>query len=243
MKSSHDGHRARMRERLARSGLDAFQPHEVIELLLGYALPLRDVNDLAHMLIERFGTVAGVLRAPEEELTQVPGVGEYVARFLVEAGKSLGLYECRRLCDRVKLVRLRPVVRSMSEKLVSCPANSLGVLLEDRAGYLLAQEVFSWHGPLEERLRDIVHFALRHRAHNAVIMHYLGEREAAYTHLEVEEANGAVHTLAGIDVYAADFLVMQQDRIISLRGENLIREMPMALREEAVLYENWFNDI
>ena len=59
----HTGHRARLRERVRQEGLAAFSDHEVIELLLTYAIPRRDVNPLAHELVARFGSLAGVLEA------------------------------------------------------------------------------------------------------------------------------------------------------------------------------------
>lgn len=80
--SIHAGHRKRLRERYARSGMDDFAPHEVLELLLTYAIPRIDVNDQAHALIDRFGSVAGVMDATEKELRDVKGIGPEAARFL-----------------------------------------------------------------------------------------------------------------------------------------------------------------
>ena len=82
VKNPHAGHRKRLRERYARSGMEDFAPHEVMELLLTYAIPRIDVNPMAHALIERFGSVAGVLDATEKELTEVKGIGLKTARFL-----------------------------------------------------------------------------------------------------------------------------------------------------------------
>ena len=81
-KAVHTGHRNRLRERFARSGLDDFADHEVIELLLTYAIPRVDVNGHAHRLIDRFGSVAGVLDALPEELAQVEGIGPVAVQFL-----------------------------------------------------------------------------------------------------------------------------------------------------------------
>ncbi len=74
-KNLHAGHRERLRERFVQSGLDDFARHEVIELLLTYTIPRQDVNQTAHTLIDRFGSVAGVLDALPEELQEVEGVG------------------------------------------------------------------------------------------------------------------------------------------------------------------------
>lgn len=78
----HKGHRARMKERFLREGLDGFAPHEVLELILFYAVPQKDTNGLAHRLLAHFGSLARVLRASHEELCRVEGVGEHVATLL-----------------------------------------------------------------------------------------------------------------------------------------------------------------
>lgn len=78
----HAGHRSRMRKRFLATGLEGFQDHEVLEFLLYYAIPRRDVNETAHLLLNRFGTLSGVLDAPVEELCTVPGVGPGTAHFL-----------------------------------------------------------------------------------------------------------------------------------------------------------------
>ena len=62
--SSHAGHRGRMKKRYLEQGLDGFEDHEALELLLFYALPRVDVNPLAHALLKRFGSFHGVLDAP-----------------------------------------------------------------------------------------------------------------------------------------------------------------------------------
>ena len=81
-KSVHAGHRERIRARYRASGMDDFAPHEVLEFVLTFAKPRGDVNETAHRLIERFGSVAAVLDAPEGELIACDGVGEITACML-----------------------------------------------------------------------------------------------------------------------------------------------------------------
>jgi len=71
----HEGHRERLKRQFAEHGLDTFADHEVLELLLFYALPRVDVNELAHKLIANFGGLDAVLEAPIDELVKVPGIG------------------------------------------------------------------------------------------------------------------------------------------------------------------------
>ena len=80
--STHDGHRQRLKNRYAESGLDSFEEHQVLELLLFYCVPRRDTNTLAHDLIQRFGSLSGVLETPRTELEKVEGMGPASAAFL-----------------------------------------------------------------------------------------------------------------------------------------------------------------
>ena len=64
----HENHRDRMRKRFLRDGLDHFEKHEVIEMLLFGLIPRRNTNDIAHRLIDRFGSIAGIIDAPYSEI-------------------------------------------------------------------------------------------------------------------------------------------------------------------------------
>ncbi len=80
--SIHQGHRERKKKQFLRHGLEAFADHEVLELLLFYALPRVDTNPIAHRLLEKFGSLDMVFSASVQELTQVEGVGEHAALLL-----------------------------------------------------------------------------------------------------------------------------------------------------------------
>ena len=78
----HDGHREKIRQRFMTGGLDAFADHEILELLLYYAIPRRDTNPIAHALMERYGSLPAVLAAPMEDLKRTEGIGESAAVLL-----------------------------------------------------------------------------------------------------------------------------------------------------------------
>ena len=78
----HDGHREKMRKRFLSGGLDTFADHEALEILLYYAIPRRNTNETAHLLMERYGSLSAVLSAPVEDLQKVPGIGEHAAILL-----------------------------------------------------------------------------------------------------------------------------------------------------------------
>lgn len=82
MANEHAGHRQRLKNRFAVSGLDDFEPHNILELLLFYTIPQRDTNPIAHRLMNRFGSFSAVLDARVEDLMEVEGMGRSSAEYL-----------------------------------------------------------------------------------------------------------------------------------------------------------------
>ena len=80
--NNHKDHRKRLKERFHREGLDNFEIHNILELLLFFGIPYKDTNNLAHELLKRFGSLSGVLEASREELMSVNGIGENAATLL-----------------------------------------------------------------------------------------------------------------------------------------------------------------
>ena len=70
----HKDHRKRIRDRFLNNGLEGFAPHEVLELLLTFAIPRYDTNLIAHRLIDHFGSISAVMDADIYDLMRIPGV-------------------------------------------------------------------------------------------------------------------------------------------------------------------------
>ncbi len=78
----HAKHRERMRARFIETNAAGFSDHELLELILFYAIPRRNTNDIAHNLIHHFGSFEGVFCASIDELQQVEGIGATAAVYL-----------------------------------------------------------------------------------------------------------------------------------------------------------------
>ncbi len=70
----YEGHRDRMRQRFLDYGMDHMQDTELLEILMFYSIPRKDTKEVAHELVQSFGSISGVMNADIDELTKVPGV-------------------------------------------------------------------------------------------------------------------------------------------------------------------------
>lgn len=94
----HALHRQRLKARFLKGEFEGFSDHEVLELLLCYALPRKDTNVLGHELIARFGSLSQVLEADFEDLCSFCGLSEHSALLL----RMIPSLSKRYLTDREK---------------------------------------------------------------------------------------------------------------------------------------------
>ena len=74
-KNTHSGHRERMRKRYLNAGnLDSFDEHQILEMLLFYAIPRKDTNEIAHKMIKEFGSLEILINASPEAIANRTGV-------------------------------------------------------------------------------------------------------------------------------------------------------------------------
>ena len=91
--SLHEEHRKRLDRKVNTLGLHLLEIHEQLEHLLFAVIPRGDTNELAHRLLERFRSVAGVINADPEELMEIEGVGKRTAMFLTSLPALLGIVQ------------------------------------------------------------------------------------------------------------------------------------------------------
>ncbi|MBP3645893.1 MAG: DNA repair protein RadC [Clostridia bacterium] len=229
MAGEHAGHRQRMRERYLKQGLNGFAPHEVLELILFYAIPRQNVNPLAHRLMEHFGSLHGVLDAPVEELAKVEGVGQSAAVLLSLFSKVARELELSRETDmevvdnRIKAEEhcRRLLAGLKQEHLYAVCLNGQMQLISD---VLIAKGTLS-EVPAYPRL--VAEAVLRHNAHVVVLCHNHPGGQLSPSQTDIESTYALAHLLAGLGVTLADHLIVCGNRVLSMSSAGFFdRVMP-----------------
>ncbi|MBQ7291187.1 MAG: RadC family protein [Clostridia bacterium] len=170
----HENHRKRMKERFLREGIAHFEPHNVLELLLFYAIPQKDTNELAHTLINRFGSLTGVFEASYAELMEVDGVKEHTAtliklipelaqRYISESASVQGQF----------LPTLEQIGEYFKAKYIGATKEIVYLLLMDNK-YKVIDCVKIHEGSVNSSaitMRKLIETALEHKASTAVLAH------------------------------------------------------------------------
>lgn len=169
----HKDHRRRVKNRFLGEGLDCFDELHALELLLFFAIPQGDVNPLAHKLLDHFGNLHQVLKAPPEQLMAVKGVGEHTAILL---GLVKGLSQ-KYLIDydekHIQLLTLESCGKYLMDRFVGKRDEVVMLLCLDAKRAPLACRIVS-EGSVnsaEISIRKVVEAALAVNATSVVLAH------------------------------------------------------------------------
>lgn len=218
-KNIHSGHRQRLKERFLKEGLAGFNEINALELLLFYCVPRKDTNDLAHRLLNHFGSFDKVIDATQEQLEQVDGVGPQVSAFL-----SM-LPQLSRYYHNIKKNRKDAIMTNIND----CGDFMLPKFMNQRNEmvYLLCMDAkrkvlscdFIGEGSVNSAnvpVRRIVETALNAGASVAVIAHNHPSGLALPSGEDVQTTKLLARALRTVDVILSDHLVFADNEFVSL---------------------------
>lgn len=169
----HEGHRERLKHRFLAEGLDGFEDHQILELLLFYAIPRKDTNEIAHILLNKFGSLSGVLEADPRDLAATPGVGENSAVLLSLIPSLARIYLKDRWGARPTLNSTAAAGQYILALFAGQTYEVFYVICLD-AQYQVAYPALVHEGTIDQAPvypRLIVETALRHKAHSVILAH------------------------------------------------------------------------
>jgi len=220
----HLGHRERLRERVLNAGFTALHDYEALELCLFRSLPRGDVKPLAKRLLDRFGSLSGVLCAPMEDLKRVRGVGETVAldlKLVHELAQRIGLEPLHR---RTVISSWSALLAYVKLALAHEPREQFRVLFLDRKNQLLADEVMNEgtvdHAPVYPR--EIARRSLELSASAAILVHNHPSGDPTPSQADVDMTRQVIEACRPLRIAVHDHLVVGREGVASFKALGLI---------------------
>ncbi len=214
----HNGHRNRLRKRFRAEGLDGFNDHNALELLLFYAIPRQDVNPIAHELISRFGSFANVCDASAEELMKVNGIGESAALFLKLIPSASRYYGVSKLKNERFVSTIEEAGSYLLPRFIGLRNEAVYLMCLDVKGKILdCRMVFE--GSVNSAaisIRKIVETALAFNSTSVIIAHNhvsgiaLPSKEDEVTTRRLRDA------LSAVGIKLVDHIIIAEDDYVSM---------------------------
>lgn len=224
--SMHDGHRERLRQRYAKNGFQDFAAHEVLELLLTYAIPRVDVNPISHALIRRFGSLSAVLEAKPEELQQVEGVGPKAAGLLSMIVPLFQQYEMSRLLPKCRLDNYGQMMDYCRALFLGAVNEEFYVITVDARLNVIAAEKMSQGTPTEVSImpRAVVREALGRNAVGVVLTHNHPSGSAYPSQEDLDVTLGIRAALDSVGIVLYDHVIIARGEGYSFQRHDILSE-------------------
>lgn len=216
--ADHSGHRDRMRQRFLANGFNDMAEHEILEMLLFYSIPRKNTNDLAHLLLDEFISLSGVLDASVDELVKVPGI-TYSSAVLLKMMVPLFRQYCSSKTQKTKAIKnstdsgnflLFKYIGINNEVVTLTSLNSRGVI----KGFSRIAEGDFHNASFS--LRKIVEAALKHDAAAVILAHNHPSGVALPSKNDIDSTIDVFNALKNIGVVLIDHIILSNGDYISL---------------------------
>ncbi len=132
--SIHSGHRNRIKKKLLCDTNDILESHELLEILLFYCIPRKNTNEIAHLLLERFGSVYEFFEATKNDLEEVFYISEKSSSFICALGELKRRIEKERKRRKTKFYSENTRPENVLRFIENLSENGIFIILIDNKG-------------------------------------------------------------------------------------------------------------
>ncbi len=216
----HAGHRQRMRrELIEQDGFDRIEPHRILEVLLFYGIPRKDTNPIAHELLLKFGSLAGVMDADIESLMKVKGMTENAAALIKIIMPLARRYKDEKFKIGHKFDSCNEMGDFLVSKYIARKNECFAITSLDNEGGLLGFDIISEGIPdaVSVDFRDVASTVLRRNASCVIISHNHITKNALPSQEDIATTLSLKNSLESISVRLLDHVIIAGDDYISMR--------------------------
>lgn len=215
------GHRNRIKAKYLENSANLVYDYEVLELLLTYAIPRKDVKPIAKELLSRFGSLDKVLSASREQLCSVNGIGENSA-ILIKLVRDINSRCAKSRNDKVKQLSTEQEAKEYFENILASESKELFLLASlDNSGRIIACHTIASGdiNHIDINPRNIVETVLLDNAARVVIAHNhpFGTQEPSVN--DIDFTLNVRNILSSVNVRLTDHIIVGESGSLSMRGD------------------------
>ena len=217
-------HRQRLKKKFTDSGIGAFHDYEVLELLLSYAIPQRDVKPLAKDLLKKFGALKGVMDAEQQELENVTGMGAHSA-VLIKLAKELGaLYLKEKAKEKPQITCTKELLDYCKTRMGGLKDEQFHVIYLDAQNKIIEIETIQ-EGIVNQAVvypRKVLENALVQKASAIILVHNHPSGYVKPSDADIRLTRTIQETAKILDILVHDHVIIGENRFFSFREEGLM---------------------
>ena len=219
-KNLHAGHRQRMKETFYKTGFKNMQPHQILEMVLFNTIPYVDTNGIAHQLIDRFGSLAGVFDADPDELLEIPAIKPTTVFLLKMIPEISRVYYAERSSKKTRVSTTQDLAALLRPDFIGRSREIVVLVLLSSAGKVVYHDILhegSFNSaPIYKRL--IMELCLKYDASLAVLAHNHPSGSVMPSSNDMRTTRVLHKALDAVDVKFQDHFIFSDGDYLSMRS-------------------------
>ncbi len=217
-------HRKRLRERFRKNGIEGMHDYEILELLLTYAIPRKDVKPRAKDLIQRFGSLSGVLDAEQKEIEEVAGIGPISSALIRVVKETCGVYLAEKMKNKDVLSSPQAVLDFARMKLAGLAHEAFMLIFLNTKNKVLDYKVLQ-EGTVDRAViypRRMIEEALARHAAGIILVHNHPSGDAGPSPEDKQLTRSLVEAARTIDLRILDHIIVGKEGYCSFSESRLM---------------------
>ncbi len=224
---NHNGHRSRLKARFLNEGLDNFEMHNILELLLFYACPRIDTNDIAHELLNKFGSISEVFDASLEDLKEVAKIGDHAAVLLKLIPDIARIYQQDKTNKDTPLDSHDKMGEFLIPKFVGRKNEVVYIVCLDSNCHIISCDLLfeGSVGDVNLNIRKIVKQAIKYNCQDIILAHNHPRGLALPSSEDIIATRSVIKCLAPLNITLLDHIVVSNQDYCSLANNGYIKNI------------------
>lgn len=221
-KKPYEGHRKRVREELARHGIDEHTPpYKILEFILFHSQPRCDTKPIAQALLKKFHTLSGVFDAEPEDLLDVNGVGIATVLFIKNVLPIAKAYEWDRTCGGTTLETHEQIVDFLKKNFLGETEEIAKLVCMNADGRVINVEEIGRGdlGTVGISARTVLQVVMQNKAHKCILAHNHPSGNIKPSGNDIDVTIRLRNSLATIGASLEDHIILSAKEIMSFKND------------------------
>lgn len=219
----HLGHRQRLRERIMGGG-ENLADYELLELILFFAIPRKDVKPLAKELLKQFGNLANLINVDKEKLLSIKGTTEILYTNFAIIRELINRVLKQKVVNQNVIGSWSMLMDYLKATMGNIKIEQFRILFLNKKNILIADEVLS-RGTVDQATiypREIIKRALLNEASAIILVHNHPSGVSTPSNSDIELTNKIVETCSNMNIAVHDHVIIAANEYFSFKSNMLL---------------------
>jgi DNA repair protein RadC len=220
----YSGHRIRIKERFLKSQKGSFSELELLEMMLFWSIPRKDVKPTAKLLMSSFGSIAGIVNAGYDKLSSHKDIAKNTIINMILIKEVLDRILQREIMQKNILSSWSSLIDYLKVSMGSSKTEEFRILFLNKKIILIADEIQPY-GTVDQTPiypREVVKRALFHEASALILVHNHPSGNPDPSSADINVTKQIIEACRTVNISIHDHIIVTSSEIYSFKSNLLL---------------------